>query len=222
MKLNLTHNLSGGLGFIDRLNPQYRFAVAKALTDTARIVQRLMPAEVERDLDAPTSFTKRGFYATAARKDTLESVVGVKNQQAEYLYFQIEGGSRAPKKKALRLPSVVQLNPYGNVPPGLIRQLVVRAKAGRRATKSQARRFGVSQAIDLFYGEPGDGRPAGIYKRVVLRSTRQQLVPVIVFPKQHAKYEKRFAFHDHAKRIALREFGPALDRTWKLALATAR
>jgi len=222
MRLDLSSNIAEVLGFTDRLNRQYPFAVAKALTDTARAVHRLMPAEAERDLDNPTPYTKAGFFFTPARKDTLEAVVGVKDRQAEYLFYQVEGGSRAPKKKALRLPSVVQLNPYGNVPAGLIRQLVARAQAGKRSTRTQARRFGVSQSLDLFYGEPGDGRPAGIYKRVALSATRHQLVPVIVFPKQSAKYEKRFDFHDVARRTALREFGPALERSWKQALATAR
>jgi len=117
----------------------------------------------------------------------------------------------------------VQLNQYGNIPAGLIRQLVARAKAGKRATKTQARRFGVSQQLDLFYGEPGDGRPAGIYKRIVISSTRHQLVPIVVFPKQSARYTtKPFDFYAFSQRITLREFGPALDRAWRLALATAK
>ena len=181
-----------------------------------------MPAQLQQDLDRPTAFTQSGFYVTPARKDKLEAEVGAKDKQAQYLGYQIQGGSRPPARRALRLPSVVQLNEYGNVPAGLIRTLVARAQAGRRATKSQARRFGVSQALELFYGEPGDGRPAGIYKRVVVSATRHQLVPIIVFPRQPATYRARFDFTGAAMRVVDREFEPALERAWALANATAR
>lgn len=216
--LNLSSNVAEVLRFTDRFSSQYRFAVAVALTNTAREVAREMPAETERALDRPTSYTKGGFYATPANKETLTAVVGVKDKQAEYLKWQVDGGVRAPKRKALRLPgSGVDLNAYGNLPAGLIRQLISRAKAGKRTTKAQARRFGVSQEHSLFYGDPDGKRPAGIYKR-----ENNRLVPVVLFPQTTAKYEKRFDFHGAARRVALRTFEGALRSSWARALATAR
>lgn len=220
--LSVKSNIDEVLRFTDRFHRQFPFAVASALTASVKAAQQAMPAELEHDLDDPTPFTKGGFYITPARKDTLVAAVGVKDRQAEYLRYQVEGGARAPKRKALRLPTAVELNQYGNVPAGLIRQLVARAKAGKRATKTQARRFGVSQQVDLFYGEPGDGRPAGIYKRVPISSTVHRLVPLIVFPKRSARYEKRFDFHETARRVVLKTFEPALRSAWARALATAR
>lgn len=223
MRINLSSNINEVLGWTARLHPQFAFAAAKALTDTVRLVAAQLPAQLDADLNKPTPFTRRGFYTQVARKDRLVATVGIKDLQAQYLWWQVEGGARAPLRKAQRLPSVVKLNEFGNVPAGLIRQLIARAKANKRATKGQARRFGVSQALDLFYGDPSDGRPAGIYKRVVLSSTRHQLVPIIVFPAQKAQYRaKRFDFYGHSQRIVEREFGPALDRAWRLALSTAR
>lgn len=223
MRVNVSSNIDQVLGSTRRIHPQFCFACAKALTDTVRLVQFGLPAETERTLDRPTDFTKRGFYIQAARKDNLQASVGVKDKQAAYLQYQVEGGKRAPRKVALRLPSVVQLNAHGNVPAGLVRTLIARAKAGKRATKGQARRFGVSQKSELFYGEPGDGRPAGIYKRVVLSATRHQLVPVIVFPKQDAQYtDRRFDFYGFVHRTFEREFEPALGRAWVEALASAK
>jgi hypothetical protein len=222
MRVDLTSNIDQVLQQTVRLHPQWRFACAKALTDTVRLVQAAMPAQLESTLDRPTTFTKTGFYAQPARKDTLSAAVGIKDRQAQYLAFQIEGGTRAPSKQALRLPGVVDLNESGNLPSGLIRQLIARARAGRGATKRQAQRFGVSSAVTLFYGEPGDGRPAGIYKRVPAGPGREHLVPVVVFPKQSAQYERRFDFYALAERLTMAEFEGALNRAWQQALSTAR
>jgi hypothetical protein len=222
MRVNLTSNVDAVLAESRRLHPQFQFACAKGLTDTVRMVQAAMPAHLESTLDRPTQFTKAGFYIQPARKDHLSATVGVKDRQAQYLAYQVEGGTRAPARQALRLPSVVDLNESGNLPAGLIRQLVARAKAGRRATGRQSKRFGISNALDLFYGEPGDGRPAGLYKRVPLGPGREQLVPIVVMPKQPAQYEPRFDFYAEAQRIIEREFEGALARAWAQALATAR
>jgi hypothetical protein len=210
---------------IDRtkyLHPQFQFAAAVALTKSVKAAQAVMPSVQQSVFDKPTTFTTQGFYTQAARKDNLQAVIGVKDKQAEYLAYQIKGGSRAPKRKALRLPSVVQLNEYGNLPAGLIRQLVARAKAGKRATGSQGKRFGVSTKVDLFYGAPGDGRPAGIYKRVVVSSTRHQLVPVVVFPQRSANYTRRFDFYGEAEKAVRDAFPRELASAWEMALRTAR
>ena len=142
--LSVKSNIEQVLSFTERLHRQFPFAVAAALTDSVKAAQGAMPAELEQDLDEPTPFTKGGFYVTPARKDNLVAEVGAKRVQAEYLRYQAEGGVRQPKRKALRLPTAVELNAYGNLPAGTIKQLIARAKAGKRATKGQARRFGVS------------------------------------------------------------------------------
>lgn len=223
MQVDLRSNIAEVISWTDRLfSDQVPFAVAKSLTETGKAIVNAMPAAVEADFDRPVEFTKQGFFLTPARKDSLEATVGIKDRQAQYLGFQVEGGERKPRMVALRLPAQVQLNAYGNVPSGLIRQLIARAKAGRRATKSQSRRFGVSQQVELFYGDPGDGRPAGIYQREQLGTKRQRLVPVIVFPRQAANYRPRFDFTGRSLAITDREFGGALDRNWQAAVATAR
>lgn len=220
--ISVKDNVREVLSFTDRLSAQYEFAVASSLTRVVKTVRDAMPAEVEKALDKPTPYTKGGFYFTPAQKQRLTAVVGVKDRQAQYLAYQVDGGVRAPSKTALRLPANVDLNAYGNLPPGLIRQLVARARAGRRATKTQSARFGVSQELDLFYGDPADGRPAGIYKRVSIGATRQQLIPIVVFPKQAAKYERRFDFRGRARAIVLANFEPTLRQAWAQAKATAR
>lgn len=222
MRVSFSSNLREVIGDLQRLHPQFRFAAAVALTRSVKSVQQGVPAEMSRTLDKPTPFTQGGTYLQAARKDKLEATVGFKDRQASYLVYQVEGGTRAPSRQALRLPAVVQLNEFGNMPMGLVRSLILRAKAGKRATKSQSRRFGVSQELDLFYGEPGDGRPAGIFKRVAVSSTRHQLIPVVVFPKRAARYERRFDFYGFAQRQVDRVFATEMSRAWQEALTSAR
>jgi len=215
-------NVNEVLSYFDRLGSQYEFAVASALTQTVRDISRAMPAEAEKALDNPTPYTKGGFFFTRADKRKLVAVVGIKDRQAQYMAFQVDGGTRQPTRRALRLPSNIQLNNFGNLPTGAIRQLVARAKAGKRASPGQSKRFGISKGLDLFYGEPGDGRPAGIYQRIVRGPDDQQLVPLVVFPKQPAKYEQRFDFRGIARRQVEQTFEPALRQAWARAKATAR
>lgn len=222
MRISVRSNIDQVLGFTAKLHPQYRFAVAKALTDTAKAVGGGLPGEMTRVLDRPSAFTKSGVFVKPARKDALQATVGFKAKQAAYLSWQVDGGVREPSRSALRLPSNVALNEFGNLPSGLIRQLIARARAGRRATKRQASRFGVSKDLDLFYGEPGDGRPAGIYKRVATSSTRHQLVPVVVFPKQGARYSARFDFFGFCESRASGMLERNLRAGWARALGTAR
>lgn len=221
--LNVKDNISEVLRWTDRLSSQYEFAVAVALSDTAKAVAQAMPAAVDKAFKGgAVPFTRNAFYFKRADKIKLTAEVGIKRLQAEYLGWQIEGGDRRPKRQALRLPSVVSLTQQGNLPPGTIGKLLARAKAGKRTTKAQAKRFGVSTGLDLFYGDPADGRPAGIYKRVAISSTQHQLIPVVVMPKVSARYTARFDFYGIAKREALAVFEPALRRAWTRAKASAR
>lgn len=219
--ISVKSNINEVLGWTARLSKQYEFAVASSLTAVVKQAQAAMPDAVEQDLDRPTRFTKQAFGISAARKDKLTASVFVKRLQAEYLAFQVYGGTRTPAKKALRLPAEVQLDAFGNMPKGLIKQLISRARINKRVTKTQSKRFGVSQGLDLFYGDPGNGRPPGIYKRIE-RGQRDQLVPIIVFPKQPAKYKRRFNFHAAARRVVVANYERTLLQAWARAKATAR
>lgn len=134
MRVDLKGNIDVVVRDTMKLHPQFRFAAAKALTDVVGMVRSAMPSELESALDKPTQFTKSGFFIQPARKDNLQATVGVKDRQAEYLQYQVDGGERAPRRTALRLPSVVELDAAGNLPAGTIKRLVERAQAGRRAT----------------------------------------------------------------------------------------
>lgn len=218
---NVTSNIDQALSWTQRLSPQMDYAVARSLTGTVREIAQAMPGVMESVFDKPTEWSKKGVYTLSASKSSKTAVVGIKDRQASYLQWQVEGGTRAPRNKALRLPSVVDLNAHGNLPAGLIKRLIERAKAGKRATKAQGKRYGVSSKVDLFYGDPGDGRPVGIYKRVQA-GKRSVLVPIVVMPQRGARYERRFDFYGQADRIARRVYPAQLAAAWAEAMRTAR
>lgn len=207
---------------------QVRFATAKALTDVAGEVKRALPAELEQDLDRPTEFTKRGIFVKPARRDDLQAIVGFMPAQAKYLVYQVEGGERRPTRKALRLPSNVQLDASGNLPPRTIQQLVAAARAGRFGKVVQ-RRIGIEanrrkrgEARDsLFYGKPrGLPWPVGIYRRVPGRPGK--LIPIIVFPERSARYRPRLRLFELADRVVAQQWPVKFRQALDYALATAR
>lgn len=200
---------------------QVPFATALALTNTARDVSAALASEMPKYLDSPTPFTLRAFSIQRAEKLKLSARVFAKDAQGRYLRWQIDGGDRAPNRKLQRLPAEITLNAHGNLPAGEIARLIALAKSGKRTTKARAAKTGVSSKVDLFYGDPGNGRPVGIYKRIV-RGDVQYLVPVVIMPQGPAKYRPRFPARkivtDTAHRVFPAHFSAALRR----AISTAR
>ena len=168
MQLTITTNLAEVRRRLSGLEKQVNFAASKALNDTAREVRKAIPAGLRRSLDRPTPFTasEGATFIRPARRDNLTAEVLFKDRQASYLRYQVEGGVRRPKRRALRLPSAIQLDQYGNLPRGIIQQLIAVARKESKLGKRKARRIQVSNKLDLFYGDPKDvgGRnfPPGI------------------------------------------------------------
>ncbi len=217
-------------GLDDVARSQAPFAMAKALTRTAQSAQKEIPAALDKSLDRPTEFTKRGTFIAAARKTNLIATIGFRDRQAGYLKYQIDGGFRAPSKVALRLPGNVTLDAFGNIPKGTINKLIEAARSGkygalvRRRLGVKGRRKGAND-VSLFYGRPihHPSWPVGIYRRVPGAQGRPgKLVPIVVFPKRSAFYRPRFAFRALVERVANREIVPQFDAALAEAIRTAR
>lgn len=202
-------------------NDQVPYATAVALTRTAQDAAKELNAELPKHLDNPTPFTRQAFTILRATKRDLRAVVLAKAAQAKYLKYQVDGGSRAPNKKAQRLPSQIKLNAFGNIPRGEIVRLIALAKADKRLTKAKGRKLGVSSKVNLFYGDPGNGRPPGIYKRVV-NGEQQTLVPLIVFPQQQVQYRPRFPMRSIVERVVAQKFAAHFRVALQEAIRTAR
>lgn len=230
MKLSISIS---GLDAFDRqvanVQKQVAFAASKALNATAKEVQKAIPSVLAQSLDKPTPFTtsENSTFIRPATKTKLEAAVLFKDRQAGYLKYQLEGGVRTPTRKALRLPSAIGLDQYGNLPRGTIKRLVSLARKESKFGKRTAQRIKVSNKLELFYGDPKDVGahrfPPGIYKIVSAgRGGKSQLIPLIVFPDQVAKYRKRVDLEPMARAVVLKSFGPAFERELTLALSTAK
>ena len=208
------------------LGKQVSFAAAQALTQTAGKIKDATPAELDKALDRPVAFTKRGLFVRRATRANLTATVGFMRAQAEYMRYQIEGGTRNPGAGGLKLPAAIKPDAFGNIPRGLIAQLVAVARKEKKLGKVKARRIAVSNKAALFYGDPADvgGHkfPRGIYKEIDLGGGRKQLVPLIIFPNKAARYKPRFDFQRLGETIARREFDALFTAALKNALASAR
>ena len=200
---------------------QLPYAVALAINGVAKDAAQELEAQQRTIFDRPTSFTQRAWSVWRADKRRLESRVFAKDAQAKYLHWQVAGGSRQPTRRALRLPTAVQLDAHGNIPKGEITRLVAAAKAGKRLTKRRGQRIGVSSKVDLMYGEPGDARPAGIYKRVG-QGDSARLIPLIVFPQRAARYQPRLPMERIVRQVVRARFASHFSLAWTEARRTAR
>lgn len=217
MRPTVTTNLLDFSRQLERQARQVEFAFLLAATRTATTISRESPAYLERKLDRPSPYTKRGLYVVKATRQQPFAVVGFKDIQAAYLLYQEEGGQRAPRRRAIVLPSKVTLDPFGNLPPAQLRRLYDRAKNDKRATKALGKRLGISSKVDLFIGDPGEGFPPGIFKR-----TRTGLIPIVVFREQPVTYKPRLAWREWATQRAREVLMSETRRAVTETLATAR
>lgn len=217
-----TQGIDAARAHLRGLGKQVAFAASQALNQTARDIAAAMPAEIEQAIDRPVEFTKRGvgILGPGARRDNLQVTVGFKRAQAAYMKWAIEGGTYNPGAKGLRLPAAIKLNEYGNIPKGIIGQLIAVARKEQGLKKATSRRVKVSSKVDLFYGDPTDNgkpRPRGIYK-----VANGALIPLIIFPQRSATYRARFDFGGKAAAIAQRNWPRNFDTALQNALRTAR
>lgn len=216
------------------MRKQVRFAAAVALTRTVKDAQADIPGSLERDLDKPTDFTKRGTFTIPARKDDLAATLGFKDKQARYMALQIAGGVYQPKDSGIRLPGNIQLNAFGNIPKGVIAKLRAAAESGslshvleKRLQLHGNRRKGAAP-VQLFYGKPTgkgwEGAPMGIWRRIppATPGALGKLVPVVVFEDTPAVYRSKFSMRDVVQTSADRRFAAHFKAEFSKAITTAR
>lgn len=211
---------------------QLAYAASRALNATAKRVADAMPAEIERSIDRPTPFTRRGVRVLRwSNKGSLQAVVGFMDAQARYMRYQIEGGTRQAGPRGIKLPGNITLNSYGNIPRGIIDQLKRAANGELNLGSTVERRLGVSgdrrkraAPVELFYGKPKgrgwESAPLGIYRRIP--GNPGKLVPIILFEKKAAHYRPRFDFRKKAEAVVDRHWQAEFNAALAEAMRTAR
>jgi len=181
-------------GLDDIAQKQIPFAMALTLTKTVQSAQRSEKIAMDRQLDRPTPFTKRGVAIRKATKTNWQAQVFIKESQAEYLKWVVEGGARKPKNKAHLLPVILKRNKYGNIPRGKVQKLLQRA--------------------DVFSGVV-KGVP-GIYQR-----TRRGIKLLLAF-EPVVRYKPQYKFYDVAEKRIEQVIGRQFSLAMVRALRSAR
>lgn len=109
---------------------QIPFATSQALNDTAFQARTDAMAGMDKHLEKPTPWTKRGIRVGKSTKAKLVSSVAIEPDRWKYLRFQVSGGTRKHKTDGtIVTPKSIRTNQYGNITRGKIKALVSSGKA---------------------------------------------------------------------------------------------
>jgi hypothetical protein len=170
-----------------------RYAVAQAMTGSAKDAQARLKAETPRFVDRPTPWTENSTYVRFASPNRLTAEVGFKQDAVKgtaagkYLNPMARGGDRRNTRAegVLRAGGVIKddqfivptpafrSDPFGNVPRGILTRMLSQTKAftGPLASKnasdsarSKRKRAKTGAFFAIYTKELGEG-PKGIFYR---------------------------------------------------------
>ncbi|MDD2109285.1 hypothetical protein [Pseudomonas asiatica] len=223
---------------------QLPFALALMATRLAVLVKKGELSVLRARLDRPTSTTMNSLYTKAAKKGNPEARAFFKDAWTSgvpadtYLQQVVKGGRRPHKRfeKALiakgimdpgqyALPAPSALNQFGNVPRGVIMQILSGLGAAETVSGVQANATGSKRSkrkgnADKYFVGEVDGTQ-GIWEK---RKTAfgDAVRPVFIFSESEPGYRVIVPFYKIADNIVKanreREFASAMDQ----ALSTAR
>jgi len=223
---------------------QGRFAMAVALTRTAKDVRDEVVAVMSSVLDKPTRYTLRSMKFSSARKDSLTASVFMngaylgKNQvgsPAHVLGHQFAGGARTAKKLELILrrnglisageyvvPGAgARIDRYGNMSRGQVVQLMSQMRLlldssswRQRTARSKANR---RTAGHIFWSH-GNHLPRGAW---IDKGGEIGVRPLLIVIKA-TRYGRRIDLASIASKVIPRSFPRHFSLAWKQAKATAR
>jgi len=125
--ISVNVDVSGAVKMLSDVQQKHvPFATSLAINALAATAVKEMPEQMEKELDKPTPFTRRGYFVLRSSKTNLIAVVHAKTIQEQYLKYQADGGERAPKRRAIPIPAQLKPNQFGNIPRGKIAKLLAR------------------------------------------------------------------------------------------------
>ena len=173
---------------------QIPFATSVAINNTLFDLKKEMAKQMDKKLDRPTPFTKRGFFINKAKKNLLVGVLLMKDIVANYMQFQIEGGTRTTGKQIpVPYKPNARLNKFGNI-------------IGKRT--------GLIKKNTQFIGNVSGTE--GVYER-----TKNGLKLIIGFERS-VTYRPRFPFYVIAEKFSNAVFDKKFAKAFNRALRSAR
>ena len=198
MEITVKDNIKEVQRQLSRLQrKQLPFATSMALNNTAFQAQRALKKQAPIKMDRPTKFTVNAFQVKKSSKRNLVATVFVNENRADYLKYQIHGGTRVSKGRGTGVPTRhKKLNAYGNVP-------------GRRSGLVK----GKKQFIATIKGVPGVWQRYGRGGRAVKL--------MVGFEKQ-VTYRPRFPFYKIVGGLVRNRFQKNMEAAIVRALQTSR
>jgi len=175
-------------------------ALAQSLTKTVVHLRKVQRRTLPKHIDRPTPWTRDGILFQRAevrdyKRGTMFASVFVKPDRESYLKYQVYGGRRLPKRRAVVVPgSQTKLNKFGNL-------------------------AGMKTFISKELGKPNTftgtiNGQAGLWRR--MKSGRTKLL--VLFADSANYTGGRWPFFRISERIVARELPKQLNRAVKRAL----
>ncbi len=182
---------------------QIPYAVRRAINDTAFDVMKEEIRQTDMKFDRPTTFTRRAFKVQKVSKgislNRMVASVFIQPIQSAYLHYQIFGGTRTPKNRAIPVPTKhLKLNRYGNMPKNKIKTLLANPKNFE----------GTIKGIGGIWQRTGGKKNPG--------------VRLLIAWEPNAQYQKRFPFYKIGTGKARGVIGRHLRRNIDQALRTSK
>jgi hypothetical protein len=138
MKIDLRSNIKEvSKGLTRTQKKQIPFAVSQTLNDLARDLTKTKQTGVlgkatakkfdKKTGKGATKFTQKNFFYDKSSKRSLTATVFWDDSRADYMKFQVYGGTRLPKKRALKVPTKHSkrfLDTFGNFKKGAIDEMM--------------------------------------------------------------------------------------------------
>jgi len=196
--ITMTMNTKQVTNYLGNVAKQIPYASMVALNNIAFGVQKAEVVALDKYIDRPTPFTKRSYEVVKASKTRLIASVRARQIQAEYLKWQVYGGSKPAPGKAISLPVSLGTNQYGNFRRGEVKRLVDRKDAFSKRIKGVA----------------------GIWQRRKEGRASRLFLMVAYEPK--ATYSKRLPFHEVAETEVMRSYQGEFTKGLGRALGSAK
>ena len=184
---------------------QIPYAISLAVNETAQDIATEVTEQMPRFIDRPTPFTLKAYLSASgkwkgkrANKRDLTAIIQAGEIQAEYLAFQVYGGTRKPKKTAILVPTLkAPKNQYGNL--------------SRANLKKYAEPSG-----KLFHAGKKENKEPGVYRN------NRRTIEMLAAYELETQYEARFPIHKIAEAKARQVIERNVYRSIQKALQSAR
>lgn len=200
------------LGSLGRRAP---YAIAMALTRTAKAAKVDMRAKMVDVFDRPTPYTLNSLQVTPARRTRLEASLWFKERRGQHwLRPQVEGGARRDKASERQFRAFgllgadqqtvpgdnAKLNAYGNMTGGQVSRILSALGASSDPLQNQTERSRKRGAARMFILEG-----LGVFER-----KGKSMLQHLAFVKR-PRYRKLLPFEPTVRKTAARELIPQLE-----------